>query len=152
LDQRTHLLDEYLVKVDRLSMAHSLEVRVPFLDKDLVEFATEIPIEYKLGGWTTKRIIRRLMRGRLPNAVLKGKKKGFTPPLARWLAGDLKNWAADRLSPERVKATGVLNPDFPLRLLSEHAERRADHHRRLWTILCFMGWFEKYGKSQNTPG
>lgn len=144
VDQRTHLLDEYLVKVDRCSMAHSLEVRPPLLDRALVEFSSAIPVEYKVCGWTTKYILRRLMKGRLPPEVLRGKKKGFAPPLARWLAGDLYKWAEERFSPDRVKKTGILNPAYPMDLLREHAAKKRDHHRRLWTILSFLGWAEKY--------
>jgi asparagine synthase (glutamine-hydrolysing) len=146
VDQRTHLLDEYLVKVDRVSMAHSLEVRVPFLDRALVEFAAGIPMAYKLCGFTTKYLLRRLMRDRLPEAVVKMTKKGFSAPLAHWLAGDWLSWARERLSPDRVKRTGVLHPELPLRLLEEHASRKRDNYRRLWILLSFMGWFEKYGK------
>ncbi len=144
VDQRTHLLDEYLVKVDRLSMAHSLEVRVPFLDRGMVEFAAEIPAAYKIAGFNTKYIIRRLMKGRLPDAVLHGKKKGFTPPLGKWLIEDVRDWAEERLSPERVARTRILNPEEPRRLLQEHVARRKDNFRRLWTILSFMQWYEKW--------
>ncbi|MGQ0644730.1 MAG: asparagine synthase (glutamine-hydrolyzing) [Elusimicrobiota bacterium] len=146
LDQRTHLLDEYLVKMDRLSMAHSLEVRVPLLDNALVEFAAEIPAAYKLRGLTTKYILRRLMRDRLPPEILAGPKKGFTPPLATWLATDFRAWADDVLSPENVRKTGLINPDAPRALLKEHVERRRDNHRRLWTLICFMSWFRRYGE------
>jgi asparagine synthase (glutamine-hydrolysing) len=146
VDQRTHLMDEYLVKMDRLSMAHSLEVRVPLLDRALVEFAAEIPGVYKLHGWTTKYIMRRLMRDRLPQEVLKGPKKGFNPPLANWLVGHLQSWARERLSPSEVRKTGILNPDMPMALFEEHLARRKDNFRRLWTILSFLLWFEKYGR------
>lgn len=147
VDQRTHLMDEYLVKVDRLSMAHSLEVRVPLLDRAIVEFAAEIPPVYKLHGLTTKYIMRRLMENRLPKGILKGAKKGFSPPLAHWLVSDLREWAAGVLSPERVRATGILNPRRPLELLDEHIARKRDNVRQLWTLLSFMLWFERYGKS-----
>jgi asparagine synthase (glutamine-hydrolysing) len=145
VDQRTHLLDEYLVKVDRCSMAHSLEVRPPFLHRSLVEFAASVPMHYKLRGWTTKWMLRKLMKGRLPPDVLHGEKKGFTPPLARWLASDLKDWAAARLEPDRVRKAGILNADYPTQLLEEHAAQKRDHFRRLWTLICFMGWVEGYG-------
>jgi len=148
VDQRTHLMDEYLVKVDRLSMAHSLEVRVPLLDRALVEFAASIPAAYKIHGFTTKYITRRLMKDRLPPEVLRAPKMGFNPPLAAWLAGPLYGWAKERLDPAEVRKTGVLNPDRPLALLQEHAERRRDNYRRLWTILSFMMWFEKYGSDR----
>ncbi|HRY29557.1 MAG TPA: asparagine synthase (glutamine-hydrolyzing) [Elusimicrobiota bacterium] len=146
VDQRTHLLDEYLVKVDRVSMAHSLEVRVPLLDRSLVEFAAGIPPAYKLSGFTTKYILRRMMRNRLPKEVVSMKKKGFSPPLAHWLAGEWLPWAKDRLSPANLRKTGVLDPALPQKLLQEHADRKRDHYRRLWVLLCFMSWFDKYGR------
>ncbi len=145
VDQRTHLLDEYLVKMDRLSMAHSLEVRVPLLDTALVEFSAQIPMEHKLQGLTTKYILRRLMKNRLPQTVLTGAKKGFTPPLAHWLATDLKFWAQDILSPDQISRTGMLDPHMPHTLLKEHADKKRDNHKRLWTLISFMLWFNKYG-------
>jgi len=80
VDQKTHLLDEFLVKVDRMSMWHSLEVRPPFLDHRIVEFAARVPMNYKVKGWTTKYLLRRLMKGRLPAYITQGSKKGFSPP------------------------------------------------------------------------
>jgi asparagine synthase (glutamine-hydrolysing) len=145
VDQKTHLLDEYLVKVDRLSMAHSLEVRVPLLDPAVVEFAAEIPAKYKLRGFTTKYLLRRLMKDRLPREVLAGAKKGFSPPLAQWLSQDLRDWARERLSPDNVRKTGLLRPEAPGALLQEHVDLKHDHSRRLWTLLSFLLWFEKYG-------
>jgi asparagine synthase (glutamine-hydrolysing) len=145
LDRRTHLMDEYLVKVDRLSMAHSLEVRVPLLDNDVVEWAAQIPDEEKLGAWTTKQPLRLLMKDRLPKSVVRGAKRGFAPPLAEWLAGPLHDWAASVLSPTRVGRTNVFQPDTPIRLLTEHTTRHRDNSRRLWTILSFILWSEKKG-------
>lgn len=144
LDQRTRLLDQYLVKVDRLSMANSLEVRVPLLDNALVEFASTVPANHKIRGWTTKYLFRRLMKDRLPASVLTGKKKGFSPPLAQWLAGPLKSWAEDLLSPESLSRTGILRPEFPRALLAEHVARRRDNHRRLWVLLSFVQWHRAY--------
>jgi len=143
VDQRTHLLDEFLVKVDRLSMAHSLEVRPPFLDHRLVELASEIPMKYKLKGWTTKYILRRLMKGRLPESILKGSKKGFSPPTATWLATDLKDYARRKLSPSHLEAIPYLNPQYPGQILEEHIQRKANWGRRLWTLLMFVEWYDR---------
>lgn len=146
MDRRTHLLDEYLVKVDRLSMAHSLEVRVPLLDNDVVDWAAKIPVGEKLGFSTTKLPLRRLMKERLPASVVNGTKRGFTPPLAEWLAGPLHKWAASVLDPVRVGRTNVLQPNAPRRWLDEHTARRRDNSRRLWTIISFVLWSEKFGR------
>ena len=148
LDQKTRLLDQYLVKVDRLSMANSLEVRVPLLDHAVVEFAASVPPQHKIQGWTTKYLLRRLMQNRLPREVLRGAKRGFAPPLARWLAGPLRTWAEEKLSPENVRRTGILRPEFPRALLEEHTSRRRDNHRRLWTLLSFLLWTDAHGRDR----
>ncbi len=143
VDQQTHLLDEFLVKVDRLSMAHSLEVRPPFLDHRLVEFASEIPMKYKLKGWTTKWILRRLMKGRLPRKTLQGGKKGFSPPTATWLATDLLEYARSKFSPERLRDIPYLNPNYPQNLLERHVRKEHNFARRLWPLLMFVEWYDR---------
>ncbi|MCB4757626.1 MAG: asparagine synthase C-terminal domain-containing protein, partial [Elusimicrobia bacterium] len=143
VDQKTHLLDEFLVKVDRLSMAHSLEVRPPFLDHRLVEFAAEIPINYKLRGWTTKYLLRRLMKGRLPESILTGAKKGFSPPMSKWLAKDLLSYAKTKLSKDHIKDIPWLNPAAPEKLLDDHVRRRNNWGRALWTLLMFVEWYDR---------
>jgi asparagine synthase (glutamine-hydrolysing) len=145
LDQKTRLLDQYLVRVDRLSMANSLEVRVPLLDHALVEFATRVPSRHKIRGFSTKHLLRHLMRDRLPDVVVRGRKRGFTPPLADWLAGPLRAWAEERLSPSNVRRAAILRPEFPRALLEEHASRRRDNHRKLWAILNFLLWADRHG-------
>ncbi len=143
VDQNTHLLDEFLVKVDRLSMAHSLEVRPPFLDHRLVEFAAEIPMPYKVKGITTKYLIRRLMKGRLPEYITSGAKKGFSPPMATWLATDLLEWARHKFDPKRLKDNPYLNPEFPMQMLDAHLKRKTNLARRLWTLLMFVAWYDR---------
>ncbi|MCG3203392.1 MAG: Asparagine synthetase [glutamine-hydrolyzing] 1 [Elusimicrobia bacterium] len=143
VDQNTHLLDEFLVKVDRLSMAHSLEVRPPFLDHRIVEFAAEIPFHYKVKGWTTKYLLRKLMKGRLPKFITNGSKKGFSPPMATWLATDLVGWARHKFSPSRIKDIPYLNPHVPLQILEAHLKRKTNLARRLWTLLMFVEWYDR---------
>ncbi len=143
VDQKTHLLDEFLVKVDRLSMAHSLEVRPPFLDHRMVELAAEIPMKYKLRGWTMKWLLRKLMKGRLPESILKGEKKGFSPPIASWLAGDLLGYVRAKFSPDRIRDIPFFNPDYPLRLLERHLKKEQNHSRKLWPLLMFVEWYDR---------
>lgn len=143
VDQRTHMMDEFLVKVDRLSMAHSLEVRPPFLDHRLVELAAEIPMKYKVRGWTTKYILRRLMKDRLPKSIVTGAKKGFSPPTARWLATDLLGYVRKKFSEDHLKAIPYLNPQYPGRLLEEHVNKKHNWYRRLWTLLMFVEWYDR---------
>lgn len=143
VDQKTHLLDEFLVKVDRLSMWHSLEVRPPFLDHRIVEFAAEIPWKYKIRGWTTKFLIRRLMKGRLPAYITNGAKKGFSPPMATWLATDLLEYARKKFSPDRLKDNPYLDNHYPGKLLEQHVNRQTNLARRLWTLLMFVEWYDR---------
>ena len=143
VDQKTHLIDEFLVKVDRLSMAHSLEVRPPFLDHRLVDFSAQIPMKYKIKGWTTKYLLRHLMKGRLPAYITQGAKKGFAPPMAKWLAADLLEYARHKFSPNRLRDIPYLNPAFPLVLLEQHVSRQTNLARRLWTLLMFVEWYDR---------
>jgi asparagine synthase (glutamine-hydrolysing) len=143
VDQHTHLLDEFLVKVDRLSMAHSLEVRPPFLDHRIVELAAEIPMKHKIRGGTTKYILRKLMKDRLPPYITGGAKKGFSPPMARWLATDLLSYVKRKFSPERIKDIPYLNPETPMALLQEHLTKKSNLARRLWTLLMFIEWYDR---------
>lgn len=143
VDQRTHLQDEFLVKVDRLSMAHSLEVRPPFLDHRIVEFAAEIPFHYKIRGFTLKYLLRRLMKGRLPGYIVNGAKKGFAPPMARWLATDLKSYVEKKFAPGRLKDNPYLNADMPMKLFHAHLNKKSNLARRLWTLLMFVEWYDR---------
>jgi asparagine synthase (glutamine-hydrolysing) len=143
VDQKTHLLDEFLVKVDRLSMAHSLEVRPPFLDHRLVEWAAEIPMNYKLRGISTKDILRKLMKRRLPDSILTGAKKGFSPPMAKWLSGDLLPYIQKKFSPDHIRNNPYLNPEGPMEFLDEHVNKKANNARRLWTLLMFVEWYDR---------
>jgi len=146
VDQQTHLPDEFLVKIDRLSMAHSLEVRPPFLDVRLVEFAAEIPEIYKLKGWTTKWLIRRLMKGRLPESTLAGTKRGFGSPMANWMSGPLLKFARQRFAPSRVRENPFVNPEEPMRLLDAFLSGKRELARRLWSLLVLLEWYERKGR------
>jgi len=148
VDQKTHLLDEFLVKMDRASMWHSLEVRPPFLDHRLVEFAAEIPMRYKIQGFTTKILIRRLMKGRIPEKIVRGEKKGFSPPMARWIASDLLEYIRQKFSPDRIREIPFLNPTFPLELLEQHVKRQTNLGRRLWGLLMFVEWYDRKIRGQ----
>lgn len=143
VDQKTHLLDEFLVKVDRMSMTHSLEVRPPFLDVRIVEFAAEVPFHYKIKGFSLKYLLRRLMKGRLPDKILTGSKKGFSPPTSRWLATDLLEYARKKFSHDHLRDIPFLNPDTPSRLLESHVKRQTNMGRRLWTLLMFVEWYDR---------
>jgi asparagine synthase (glutamine-hydrolysing) len=142
VDGLLYLPDDILVKVDRMSMAHSLESRVPFLDRAMMELSRRIPRELRLKGFTTKYLLKRAMAGRLPASVTGGKKRGFNVPMPQWLAGELRDFMRDTLSPGRVRAHGVFDPRAVERLMAEHVGLVRDHSRALWTLLVLSVWMD----------
>ncbi|HEV2884529.1 MAG TPA: asparagine synthase (glutamine-hydrolyzing) [Pyrinomonadaceae bacterium] len=144
LDTRLYLAEDILTKVDRASMAVSLEVRAPFLDPRVAEFAASLPSNYKLRGKHTKYILKRAIAKDLPSFVTKRGKKGFGVPVAEWLKGKLKPLARDLLSPERVRKAGVFNPEYVTKLQDEHERGVANHRKLLWTLLMFELWHESF--------
>ncbi|MGH9939543.1 MAG: asparagine synthase (glutamine-hydrolyzing) [Blastocatellia bacterium] len=137
----THYLSEcVLFKVDRASMAASLETRAPFLDHTLVEFLTKLPTGLKLRGLTGKYILKRAMRDRLPQQVINRPKKGFGMPVAKWIKGELRAFVRDTFAPERLKRRGLFNAGYVERLLDEHERGVADHRKLIWTLLMFEMW------------
>ena len=144
VDQNTYLLDQFLVKSDRMSMAHSLEVRVPILDHRIVEAAARVPERYKLRGFTTKWTLRKLLEGRIPDSILSAPKKGFSPPVPNWIAGVLRPFFEEVLSGDSVRKAGFLDPAHVRRLLDEHLAKKRDNHRRLWAVMNFILWKRKW--------
>jgi asparagine synthase (glutamine-hydrolysing) len=143
VDAKTFLLDDNLTKVDRMTMANSLEARVPLLDHELVERVALMPPEIKSRGLQTKRLLRRAVRGLLPPAIRKGKKKGFTPPLPFWIKHELREFLLDYLSETRIQATNILDARYCRRMLEEHLAGKRDNNRQIWTILALVCWLEK---------
>ncbi len=146
LDFKTYMVDNILVKVDRMSMATSLEARVPLLDKKMVEFAFSLPPEYKLKGNTTKWFFKKAMENILPKEIIYRRKEGFSIPIKNWLKTDLKDLMMEYLSPERIKNAGVLNPEYVNRLITEHLNNKQNHAHRLWSFILFNIWTEKFSK------
>jgi asparagine synthase (glutamine-hydrolysing) len=144
-DLKLYLEGDILTKVDRASMANSLEVRVPFLNHTLVEYAAKLPHTVKLRGLTSKYILRRAMRQHLPPEILKRGKKGFNMPVAKWLTSDLRPLVEDMLSRDRLQREGFFNADYVQQLLTEHLNGQADHRKLLWTLLVFELWYEHWG-------
>jgi asparagine synthase (glutamine-hydrolysing) len=144
IDTRLYLAEDILTKVDRASMAVSLEVRAPFLDPRVAEFAASLPSNYKLRGHKTKYILKKAVHELLPPFVTKRGKKGFGVPVAEWLKVKLRPMARDLLSPERVRRGGVFNPDYVSRLQDEHERGIANHRKLLWTLLMFELWRESF--------
>ncbi len=146
LYQETYLSEDILAKVDRASMACSLEVRAPFLDACLVDEVRGLPSCYKYGGGTTKRLLKRAAADKLPAAILKRSKKGFGIPVARWLRGPLSPWLDRLLAPDRLRAQGFFRPEEVARLVREHREGVRDRRKPLWTLLMFQLWHERWNE------
>ena len=144
LYQKTYLLDQVLVKVDRASMAYALEVRSPFLDHRLVEFMNDLPYGYKYRGLTLKYMLKKLMADRLPRRIISRKKKGFGAPVSGWLKKELRPLAEETLLSARVSQDGFLNTGFVRKLLEDHFASRADNGKKLWTLLQFQLWRERW--------
>jgi asparagine synthase (glutamine-hydrolysing) len=144
LDATHYLAECVLFKVDRASMAASLETRAPLLDHTFVEFLTRLPLDLKLRGklWkpTGKYILKQAMRARLPRQVIERPKKGFGMPVAKWIKGELRDLVRDTLAPERLHRHGLFNPPYIVRLLTEHERGLADHRKLIWTLLMFELW------------
>jgi asparagine synthase (glutamine-hydrolysing) len=141
---KTYLQDDILVKVDRASMACSLEVRAPFLDVDLAEFLGRVPSRLKLRGLKTKYLLKRAMVDVLPPGIATRPKKGFGIPVAAWFRGELRDALQDELSPERLRRQGLFEPAEVQRLLSEHLAGRRDHRKALWTLFVFQLWHRRW--------
>ena len=140
LDLATYL-QELLMKQDQMSMAASLESRVPFLDHELVAFARGLPRSMKLSGFRTKRILRDAVQGMIPDSVLKRRKWGFPTPLKGWLAGEFTHVLDETILSERAASRGVTNADEVSRLVGEHRSGRVDHTERLWALVNLEMWF-----------
>lgn len=136
LDQRLYLAGGVLVKVDRASMAHSVEVRSPFLDYRLVDLAADIPTQMKVRGRQNKLVLRRAVKDWLPATIAQGKKKGFGSPVGPWLRGPCRH-LLDGL-PEQ--AEGLIPPDRLRQCITEHLDGSADHRRRLWSAVVLTRW------------
>ena len=141
---RFYLQDDILTKVDRASMACSLEVRAPFLDHTLVEYIATIPPDLKLRGFNGKYILKRAMADRLPPGIARRSKKGFGIPVAKWFRGELRSLVHETLSPARLRQQGIFHPETVQRLLLEHDRGSHDHRKQLWTLFMFQLWSDTY--------
>lgn len=145
-DSLTYLPGDILVKVDRASMANSLETRTPFLDHRLVELAWSLPIGYKLRGGHTKAPLREILAYHVPRHLIERPKMGFAIPIGSWLRSELREWAEDLLREDRLISEGFFNP-LPIRKIwNEHTQGKYNHEHKLWNILMFQSWLEEWRK------
>jgi asparagine synthase (glutamine-hydrolysing) len=142
-DVENYLLDDILVKVDRASMAVSLEARCPLLDHRVAEFAASLPLDYKLRNGQTKAVLRAIAYTHVPRELLDRPKTGFGVPIDRWLRGPLREWAEALLAPERLQREGFLDPAPIQKCWREHLAGHRQWQHRLWNVLMFQAWLEE---------
>jgi len=142
--QTTYLPEDILFKVDRASMATSLEVRAPFLDADLVDWVARLPYPVKRRGGAGKLLLKQALKGKLPDFVMSRPKKGFGIPVAAWLRGPLKGWMTDWLGSDRIRRQGLFDDREVRRLVDEHLKGVRDHRKPIWTLLVFQIWYDRW--------
>ena len=140
VDLKTYLADGILTKVDRMSMAVSLEARVPLLDHRIAEFALNLPSTMKLNGSRTKIIMRRAVKRLVPDLVIDKPKEGFSIPMKHWLCSSLKPMMLDLLSSDTLKRRGYFNPQTVSSWIQEHLDGRVNHSHRLWALMVLELW------------
>ncbi len=143
LDGLTYLPDDILVKVDRASMAVSLETRAPFLDRDVMEFAWSLPMDMKLRDGRGKWLLRKLLDRHVPRALVERPKMGFGIPLDQWLRDPLRDWAETLLAEDRLRREGFFDPAPIRQAWQRHVRGEASHGYRLWSVLMFQAWLEQ---------
>ena len=144
LDFRLYLEDDLLVKIDRASMACSLELRTPYLDHRLIEFAASLPAQLKVPTVQLKHLLKKAVSIWLPRRIVYRQKRGFSVPVAEWMRGELRSWLDETLGEEKLKRNGLFSVSFVRRLLEEHWARQADHRRLLWPLFCFELWYDRW--------
>jgi len=144
LDINFYMAEDILTKVDRASMAVSLETRAPLLDPRIGQFAASLPLDYKLRGSKGKYILKKSVGGLLPNTILHRSKKGFGIPIAEWLKGRLNPLMHEMLAPQRLNEQGLFESAYVQTLIAEHEKGIASHHKQLWTLLVFQLWYAKF--------
>lgn len=149
LDFKTQLPDEFLSMTDRLSMAHSLEARVPFLDHTFVEMVFRIPAATRSRLPDLKHLLKKAVGDLIPPSVLNGGKRGFVIPITLWLRGPLRPLVDRLLAPDRLRAQGLFNPVFHARVVRSHLEGRADHTWQIWAALMFQLWHLAFVESRD---
>jgi asparagine synthase (glutamine-hydrolysing) len=149
-DLHTWLVDDLLIKGDRMSMASSVEARVPFLDHPLVEYAASLPPSFKARGGRTKILLKKLAERYLPRETIYRKKVGFTVPLTPWFQGALAGFVRDLLLSDRAIGRGYFRPEIVRRLVDDHLNARVDRGRALWTLISLEIWHRLFVDDDGT--
>ena len=143
-DFKMYLPDDILALADRLSMHHSLELRVPFLDHKVVEYCATIPFSMKIRFFRKKYLLKKIARPYLPTDLINHRKQGFAAPMASWLRHDLKEYAFELLSPTKLRRHGILKPDYVEAILRAHMAYREQHHKLIFSLIIFQRWHQLY--------
>ena len=144
LEQRFFLIDHNLLYTDKMSMSEGVEVRVPFLDLDLVEFATKIPIKYKARNGNLKWILKKAMEPYLPLEVIYRPKTGFGVPLRSWIKGELREWVNDILSYDSIKKRGLFKPEAVNKMIEDNYKNKIDASYSILSLVCIEIWCRKF--------
>jgi asparagine synthase (glutamine-hydrolysing) len=152
IDIETYLPEDILTKVDRMSMAHSIESRVPLLDNEVVDFAATLPPGFKIRNGRRKHILKEVASGLLPEGLVDRRKQGFGVPLGVWFRGGLRELFTDTLLSSRAVQRGYFDRRFISRLVDEHVSGRRDHTLRLWQLVVFERWHEQYIDGTSNAG
>ncbi len=147
VDFLNYLPDDILVKVDRASMAVSLEVRAPLLDHHLIEFVLQLPFQYIIRNGQTKWLLKRVLQKHVPRTLTDRPKMGFGVPIDSWLRGPLRDWGENLLSEHRLNSEGYYNTKLIRKTWSEHIRGKANWDSRLWNVLMFQSWLERWKRS-----
>jgi asparagine synthase (glutamine-hydrolysing) len=145
VDAKTALSESLLLLTDKMGMATSLEVRVPFLDNRLVDFVCRLPAQYRMRGFNLKRLLKASLKGIVPDLVLTRSKRGFGTPMGTWLRGDLRPMVEDLLAKERLEADGLFNVNFVNSLLDAHYAGVEDYTEPIFALLAFEVWRDRFG-------
>lgn len=151
VDMKTWLPNNILTKVDRMTMAHSLEARAPFLDHKIVDFGFQLPVDLKLHRFSSKYILKKALGPILPEKIIKRKKRGFNSPMAIWLKTSLHEILQDTLSSKTINQHGLFKSDFIQSLITEHLSGQRDNSYRLWSLLCFQLWYDQFIAPSKNP-
>jgi asparagine synthase (glutamine-hydrolysing) len=144
VDFKTHLQDDFLQKTDKMSMANSLEVRVPLLDNAIIDFSRTVSPGMKIKGYQTKYLLRKALSRFQPPEIAFGKKRGFTPPLALWIKNGLKDYMLSSLSPASISSLGFLNHAHITKIINAHLNGTAENSRLIWALIALVNWYKNY--------